>query len=193
MDRFGTKVYPLPEFNIGDRVSWSPQHISQAVLHRTQGEIVRIDYIKGDIAQYIILNDYADYVRVKGMEGKELHLVPLRCQMPKSSLEIVPGTVIIHCDVELVVSEILPNNFLLMEPPRRLALEREYAVLAPGTRRRKNFQVWEKEDHPYRLNIPVARIDPKYHRKLVVDRVKVVVTRILLDLAGYGPFECGTI
>lgn len=189
MDRFGAKVYPLPEFNIGDRVSWSPQHIPQATLYRAQGEIVRIDYIKGVIAQYIVFNDYADYVRVKGMEGKELHLIPLRCQMPKSIMEIVPGSVILRCDKELVVSEILPNNFLLTEPPRRLALEREYAVIAPGTRRHKNFKTWDKENHPYRLNIPLAKIDPKSRRKILVNVVKAYIKKILLDLEGYGPFD----
>lgn len=185
-------VYALPAFEVGDRVAWNTPHISQSISYRTQGEIVRIDYVKGVIAQYIVFNDYGDYTKISGIAGRYLRIVPLRSLMPRENMDLGPGSVVLHCGEELVVSEVLPNNFLLFEPPRRLPVEREYVRPASGTRRRKNFKVWSQEDHPCRLTIPRARIDPRSRRKVKVDKVQVLVKKIVLDLQGYGPFDfCG--
>lgn len=190
MGRLGQTVYALPVFEVGDRIAWNPSHISQSISDRTQGEIVRVDYIKGVVAQYVVFNDYADYVKVSGTEGRHIRGIPLRTTIPRENMDLGPGSVIIHCGEEVIVSEILPNNFLLLEPPRLIPIEREYAKLAPGKRRHKNFKVWDKENHPYTLKVPLARIDPRTRKKNPVDKALVLAKRILLDLQGYGPFDC---
>ena len=143
---------------LGDRITWSHCTVNDTGL---TGEVCRVDVVHGKVVQLVVFTDYWEYVKVSGNDLSRVRKV----MEPRNGIEprytFREGDVAQVAGREFIVSEVLPNGFVLPEPSPKYP----QAVKSPeyveyleksGKRRRLNFKRWPQDEYnPYICRVPI--------------------------------------